>query len=71
MKRRAAAWLAWSLGTVCVALLTPTLFLFAFNLSHPSVDVFGLWWALPETAVAATFPTLGLLIASRRPPSTP
>jgi hypothetical protein len=59
MSRRAAAWIAWSLGILCAVLLAPTLLLFAFGLSHPSMDVFGLWWALPETAVAVTFPTLG------------
>jgi hypothetical protein len=45
--------------------LAPTLVLFAFNLFHPEVDVFGLW--VQETVVAVTFPALGLLILSRRP----
>jgi hypothetical protein len=67
MSHRAAAWIAWSIGLLCAVLLAPTLLLLAFNLSHPGVEAFGLWWALPETAVAVTFPTLGLLIASRRP----
>jgi hypothetical protein len=65
IKRRTASWLAWSLGILCAALLAPTLVLFAFNLFHPEVDVFGLW--VQETVVAVTFPALGLLILSRRP----
>ena len=65
IKRRTAAWLAWSLGILCAALLAPTLLLFALNLLNPDVDVFGLW--VQETVVAVTFPALGLLIISRRP----
>jgi hypothetical protein len=65
MGTRAAPWLAWSLGILCVALLTFTLLLFAFNRSHPDVDVYGPW--VQETVVAVTFPALGLLILSRRP----
>jgi hypothetical protein len=41
-----------------------TLLLFAFNRSHPDVDVYGPW--VQETVVAVTFPALGLLILSRR-----
>ena len=65
MSRRTAAWLAWSLGILCVALLAFTLLLFAFNLSHPGVDIYGPW--VQETVVAVTFPALGLLILYRRP----
>jgi len=65
MGRRTAAWLAWSLGILCVALLAFTLLLLAFNRSHPDVDVYGPW--VQETIVAVTFPALGLLILSRRP----
>ena len=65
MRRRTASWLAWSLGILCVALLAFTLLLFAFNRSHPDVDVYGPW--VQETVVAVTFPALGLLILSRRP----
>jgi len=48
-----------------VALLAFTLLLFAFNRSHPDVDVYGPW--VQETVVAVTFPALGLLILFRRP----
>src|SRR5829696_1387392 len=65
MSPRTAAWLAWSLGILCVALLAFTLLLLAFNRSHPGVDVYGPW--VQETVVAVTFPALGLLILSRRP----
>ena len=65
MSPRTAAWLAWSLGILCVALLAFTLLLSAFNRSHPGVDVYGPW--VQETVVAVTFPALGLLILSRRP----
>ena len=65
MSTRAAAWLAWSLGILCVALLAFTLLLFAFNRSHPDVDVYGPW--VQETVVAVTFPAPGLLILARRP----
>jgi len=65
MSPRTAAWLVWSLGILCVALLAFTLLLFAFNRSHPGVDVYGPW--VQETVVAVTFPALGLLILSRRP----
>ena len=65
MKRRSAYWLAWSLGILCGALLAFTLLLFAFNRSHPGVDVWGPW--VQETVVTVTFPAIGLLILSRRP----
>ena len=65
MSPRTAAWLAWSVGILCVALLAFTLLLSAFNRSHPGVDVYGPW--VQETVVAVTFPALELLILSRRP----
>ena len=42
-----------------------TLLVFAFNRSHPDVDIYGPW--VQETVVAVTFPALGFLILSRRP----
>ena len=65
MSPRTTAWLAWSLWILCGALLAFTLLLFAFNRSHPGVDIYGPW--VQETVVAVTFPTLGLLILDRRP----
>jgi hypothetical protein len=62
---RAAILLSWSLGIFCAVLLALTLLLFALNLLHQDVEVYGLW--VQDTVVAATFPALGLLIASRRP----
>jgi hypothetical protein len=65
MSRRTTAWMAWSLGILCVALLALSLLLLALNLSHPDVRIYDLW--AQETVVAATFLALGLLIVSRRP----
>src|SRR5215218_6232498 len=65
LKSRTAYWLAWSLGILCGALLAFTLLLFAFNRSHPGVDVWGPW--VQETVAALTFPAIGILILSRRP----
>jgi hypothetical protein len=62
---RAATLVRWSLGIFCVVLLASTLLLFALNLLHPDMEVYGLW--VQDTVVAATFPALGLLIASRHP----
>jgi hypothetical protein len=45
--------------------LTFTLLLFAFNRSHPGVDVWGPW--VQETVAVVAFPAIGLLILSRRP----
>jgi hypothetical protein len=59
---RIAAWIAWALGVLYVVLLAFALLLFAFNRSHPSVDVYGPW--IQETIVAVTFPALGLLSAA-------
>ena len=58
MSPRIAAWIAWALGVLYVVLLAFTLLLFAFDRSHPSVDVYGPW--IQETVVAVTFPALGL-----------
>jgi hypothetical protein len=65
LRRRTAFWLAWSLGILCGVLLTFTLLLFAFNRSHPGVDVWGPW--VQETVAVVAFPAIGLLILSRRP----
>jgi hypothetical protein len=69
MSHRAAAWLAWSLWALCVALFALTM-VFVFlsppiqtdeqiGFSDPLIGLFRL--------MALTFPTVGALVASRRP----
>jgi hypothetical protein len=65
MSRGAAAWLAWSMCVLSLALTAVSLLLLRLNLSHPSVHIFDYW---PEnTVVAASFSTVGAVIISRRP----
>jgi hypothetical protein len=65
MSTRLATWLSWSLGMLWAVLLTLTCLLFALNLLHPGVEVDPIW--IHGAVVSVTFPTLGLLLASRRP----
>jgi len=65
MRRRTATWMAWSLGILWALLLALTLLFFTLNLLHPGVEVDPIW--INGTAVAVSFPALGLLLASRRP----
>jgi hypothetical protein len=65
---RLAAWLAWSLCTLSLALTALSLLLLALNLSHPGVHIFDFW---PENTVAAAgFSTVGAVIVSSRPNNT-
>ena len=70
MSRRAAAWLAWSLAALCVAVFVGSvpLFVLARSAHVPSS------WNADLTAVGLlgsglflVFPLVGALIASRRP----
>jgi hypothetical protein len=40
MSRRSAAWLAWSLWALSLALTALSLLLLALNVSHPDVSLF-------------------------------
>ena len=64
MSRRAAAWLAWSLWALSVALTALSLLLLAMNLSHPNTHIFD-WW-LGNTFVVIDV-TVGAIVASQRP----
>ena len=65
MRPRTSTWIAWSLGTLWVVLLAPTLLLFTSNLFNPEVEVYGLW--VQGTFVGVIFPAIGLFLVSRRP----
>jgi hypothetical protein len=65
MKRRTAAWMAWSVWALCVALVASASLLEFFDPSVPPkdgsiVDVY-IWIAL------LAYPTVGAIVASRRP----
>jgi hypothetical protein len=63
MSARAATWLAWSLWTVALALVTCGLVLGVVNL--PEASLYWPWVTL--TLNSPTYATLGALIVSRRP----
>jgi hypothetical protein len=65
MKRRTAAWMAWSVWTLCVALFASAVLLDFFNSSVPTrgVPISNLYIAVPLLA----YPTVGAIVASRRP----
>ena len=62
---RAAAWLAWSLWALSLALTALSLILFRLNLSHPNTPIFGSW--LDGTLSTLSYAPVGALIASRHP----
>ena len=64
MSTRAAAWLAWTLWALTLALTGLSLVLLALNLSHPNTHVFD-WWLGNTTVVIDV--TVGAIVASRRP----
>ncbi len=63
MSRRTAAWLAWSLWAVTLALVVGGLLLGVAN--RPEAPLYEYW--LESTLINPTFATLGALIISRRP----
>jgi hypothetical protein len=65
MRPRTSTWIVWSLGTLWVVLLAPTLLLFALNLFNPEVEVYGIW--VQGTFGGVIYPAIGLFLASRRP----
>src|SRR5918997_4507413 len=65
ISRPAAARLAWSLWALVVTLTALSLLLLILNLSHPTSRLFEPW--LDNTLAAVFYPTVGALVASRRP----
>src|SRR5215213_535390 len=65
MSTRTAAWLAWSLWVLSIALTALALLLLALILSHPHTHTFDDW--LASTLNAVFFSTVGAIVASRRP----
>src|SRR5215216_5796210 len=65
MSTPTAAWLAWSLCALSLALTALSLLLLALNLSHPNTHIFGSW--LDSTLSALSYAPVGALIASRHP----
>jgi hypothetical protein len=62
---RAAAWLAWSLWALSLALTALSLLLLRLNLSHPNTPIYGPW--LDNTLIGISYAPVGALIASRHP----
>ena len=65
MSRPSAAWLAWSLCALALALTALSLFLLALNYSNPDAHIYRPW--LDNTLTAISFAPVGALIASRHP----
>ena len=65
MSPRAAAWLAWSVWALSMALTVVSLWLLAWSWSHPNVHAFDYW--VENTMVAVVFSAVGAVVASRRP----
>ena len=63
MSRRTAAWLAWSVCALSLALTVSGILL--LNLSHPNAHIYDYW--LENTIAAISVAPVGALIASRRP----
>jgi hypothetical protein len=67
MSRRAAAWLAWSIWVLYVALLGFTWLLDLLTPSIPAREVWPLLLDMLFALLTLTYPTVGALVASRRP----
>jgi hypothetical protein len=65
MSARAAAWLAWIMWALSIALTMLSLWLLILNLSHPNVPVY-LYWE-EDTLLAVGYSTVGAVTASHRP----
>jgi hypothetical protein len=65
MSTRTASKLAWGLCVLSLALMALSLLLFILNLSYPNTLLYEPW--LDNTITAVFYPTVGVLVASRRP----
>jgi uncharacterized membrane protein YhdT len=61
MSRRAAAWLAWALWALSIALTVLSLWLLVLSLSNPGVHIFVHW--IEATVLAIGFSTVGAVVA--------
>ena len=64
MSYRTAAWLAWAVWVLSIALTALALLLLALNLSHPNTHIYDYWFNNTTFVIAAT---VGAIVASRRP----
>jgi hypothetical protein len=67
VSRRAAAWLAWSLAAVSLVLLLAGITLYYLSRSAVPGSVDPAWLEYAFMAMFATYPTVGAVVASRRP----
>lgn len=65
MSTRTATRLAWALCVLSLALTALSLLLLVLNLSHPNTHLYAPW--LDNTLTAVFYPTVGAIVASRRP----
>src|SRR5215203_2664702 len=65
MSRHTSVRLAWALCVLSLALTALSLLLFILNLSYPNTHLFEPW--LDNTLNAVFYPTVGAIVASRRP----
>jgi hypothetical protein len=65
MSHPTAAWLAWSGCVLSLALTALSLLILILNLSYPNTPIYAPW--LDNTLTAVFYPTVGALVASRRP----
>jgi hypothetical protein len=65
LSARTAAWLAWIMWALSLALTVMSLWLLILNLSHPDVPLY-LYWA-EDTLLAVGYSTVGAVAASHRP----
>jgi signal transduction histidine kinase len=65
VNHRAAAWLAWSMCALSLALTALSLLLLALNFSHPNTHIYDYW--LENTVLPVSFSILGAVIVPRLP----
>ena len=65
MNHRTAAWLAWSLSALSLALTSVSVLLLASNISHPNTHIYDFW--LENTVLPISFSIIGAILASRLP----
>jgi hypothetical protein len=65
VSRHTSVWLAWALCVLSLALTALSLLLFILNLSYSNTHLYEPW--LDNTLNAVFYPTVGAIVASRRP----